>query len=235
MPLWRPVRWWESRKVGDVASTPKSIALGFMAKDFPPGVTITMLPPVEVSSTIRYHVKDAKGCHQTILLVEGSMLFHPMFESNLMKALRGVAHRVYLEHQQDAIDTNKGPLAAQDQTAFDAETMKVFKGIKALLVDPFKPSHPLIDVPALSPKEIMIMTRQGYAHRDRDDERTVDLGDEAIVVHATAKALLLDLDGEEHWIPRSVLRKGSTVGDCAIGEQGCVVLPEWFAKKEGLV
>ena len=53
-----------------------------------------------------------------------------------------------------------------------------------------------------------------------------------IVKHATEKALLVDLGDREQWIPRSVLQDGTDVEDK--GDEGVVVLPAWFAKKEGL-
>jgi hypothetical protein len=51
----------------------------------------------------------------------------------------------------------------------------------------------------------------------------------------TAKALLvwLESDGEEHWIPKSVIRDESECYSMKSGD-GDLIVEDWFAEKEGL-
>ena len=50
------------------------------------------------------------------------------------------------------------------------------------------------------------------------------------IIAATDKAVLCDIDGEEIWIPRSVIDGGDSLD---IGDNGEIEVAEWFAKKEG--
>lgn len=58
--------------------------------------------------------------------------------------------------------------------------------------------------------------------------------EECRCVRATAKALLVDIPevDEELWIPKSVVGKGSEVS--AAGDEGELVLKQWWAQQEGL-
>jgi hypothetical protein len=48
----------------------------------------------------------------------------------------------------------------------------------------------------------------------------------------TPKALLVEIEGEDFWIPKSVIDDDSEVH--SEGDIGTLVVPEWFAEKEGL-
>lgn len=52
------------------------------------------------------------------------------------------------------------------------------------------------------------------------------------VVRATAKALLVEVEGEEVWIPRSQIHDDSEVWD--EGHEGTLVIPLWLAAEKGL-
>lgn len=49
----------------------------------------------------------------------------------------------------------------------------------------------------------------------------------------TPKALLVNIDGDEFWIPKSVVDDDSEVYH--EGHRGKLVLHEWFCEKEGLI
>ena len=55
-------------------------------------------------------------------------------------------------------------------------------------------------------------------------------------IKETERALLvvLESDGEEHWIPKSVMHDDSEVFDDADNSEGDVVVKRWFAEREGL-
>ena len=80
----------------------------------------------------------------------------------------------------------------------------------------------------------MAYSRKGYRRRERDEDEVVDLGDDVELQYETPKAILVVIDGNELWIPKSLIREGSTVQNGMKGERGCLVLPKWFAVKEGL-
>jgi hypothetical protein len=52
----------------------------------------------------------------------------------------------------------------------------------------------------------------------------------AEITRATDKAVLVEIDGEQHWIPRSVCLEGDMldVGDTDI------IVADWWLEKEGL-
>ena len=50
----------------------------------------------------------------------------------------------------------------------------------------------------------------------------------------TAKAILVTIEDETHWIPKSVIHDDSEVFDSDENSRGTLVLPEWFAEKEQL-
>lgn len=57
--------------------------------------------------------------------------------------------------------------------------------------------------------------------------------DDVECVKETEKALLLVIDGDEVWCPKSVIGDDSDIqGD---GDTGRLVVQEWWAEKEGLV
>jgi hypothetical protein len=51
-------------------------------------------------------------------------------------------------------------------------------------------------------------------------------------VKETERALLCIIDGNEFWVPKSVVDDDSEV--YAVGHEGKLVVHEWFAEKEGL-
>jgi hypothetical protein len=60
------------------------------------------------------------------------------------------------------------------------------------------------------------------------------------VVKTTRKALLVrsrELAGPEMWIPKSVIHADSEIDpdECKPGDEGMLVIEEWFAKTEGLI
>jgi len=55
------------------------------------------------------------------------------------------------------------------------------------------------------------------------------------VVGATEKALRIEIEGEEHWIPQSVIHQDSEVFDDEDNSEGMLVLMDWFAERENLV
>ena len=56
------------------------------------------------------------------------------------------------------------------------------------------------------------------------------------VLATTDLALLCDIEGDEHWIPKSqILNGGDLQDDAEKGDKGELVIPEWLAVDEGLV
>lgn len=56
--------------------------------------------------------------------------------------------------------------------------------------------------------------------------------EDVLAIRETAKALLCIIDGDEVWIPKSVIDDDSEVYQD--GDEGDLVITEWFAEKEGL-
>jgi len=57
---------------------------------------------------------------------------------------------------------------------------------------------------------------------------------DALAIHATEKALLVDIQGEgEHWIPLSQIEEDSEVQQ--EGDQGILTITGWIAKQKGFV
>lgn len=54
---------------------------------------------------------------------------------------------------------------------------------------------------------------------------------DAEITRATGKAVLVTIDGDEHWIPRSVCLDGDAldVGDADL------IVADWWLEKEGLL
>lgn len=67
-----------------------------------------------------------------------------------------------------------------------------------------------------------------------DENGTVEFED-AVVLDKSKSGLALRIrfDGQEKWIPQSVIHDHSEV--YAPGHRGTLVLKEWFAIKEGLI
>jgi hypothetical protein len=56
------------------------------------------------------------------------------------------------------------------------------------------------------------------------------------VLHATEKALKVDYEGEEIWIPYSQVDDDSEIYKKEqVGETGELVISEWLAKEKGLI
>lgn len=55
------------------------------------------------------------------------------------------------------------------------------------------------------------------------------------VVRGSSKALLCEINGEQHWIPKSQIDDDSEVFDDGENAEGTLVLPEWLAVEKGLV
>lgn len=67
-----------------------------------------------------------------------------------------------------------------------------------------------------------------------DSDDPCCLSHDASSVHETDRALLVEFDGEEHWIPKSVICFDSDVKDCTpSGSQGSLFVNRWWAEKNG--
>lgn len=64
---------------------------------------------------------------------------------------------------------------------------------------------------------------------DSEDDVTLE---SVKVVAATAKAICVEVDDEEHWIPRSRVLDGTEVEER--GDVGRLVIPAWLARDRGL-
>ena len=51
------------------------------------------------------------------------------------------------------------------------------------------------------------------------------------VLKETDKAILIDLDGEPVWVPKACIGEGSEV--LVLGDEGTLLVAEWWAVKEG--
>ncbi len=59
--------------------------------------------------------------------------------------------------------------------------------------------------------------------------------EDARCLRVTEKALLVEWEGEEHWIPVSVIHDDSEVFDDDEHSEGTLIIAAWFAEKEGLI
>jgi hypothetical protein len=66
-------------------------------------------------------------------------------------------------------------------------------------------------------------------NRMEDDE---EWSEEVRVVDETPTALLVNCEGVEAWVPRSLCRAGTEVEK--IGDEGALALPHWLACEKGL-
>ena len=177
-------------------------------------------------------------CHSAVWTVAPAALAPGDTYDMCIKHIMLMAGDVALEHAKDThvIWQNlfKDKLVLKDKSPdwkgqfWKPDTAAPFLTLESPLKTPLDP-HPLAAVTPWKEEESMA----GYSRRERDEEEITDLGDECIVRHVTAKALLVDIEGEEHWIPKSVTREGTTVE--AIGDSGTLVVAQWFAKKAGLL
>lgn len=54
----------------------------------------------------------------------------------------------------------------------------------------------------------------------------------AYCLRETDKAILVDIDGDQHWVPKSVVDDDSEVWE--EGQEGELVIAGWFADKENI-
>ncbi len=57
--------------------------------------------------------------------------------------------------------------------------------------------------------------------------------DDVVCKHATEKAILVEIDGDEHWIPQSQVDEDS--GVWKNGDEGTLVISDWIAEKLGVL
>jgi len=61
---------------------------------------------------------------------------------------------------------------------------------------------------------------------------------EAEFLHETGSAVLVDVEGEEHWIPDSQIDSNSEIYvGCGMerGEMATLIIPEWLAQEKGII
>lgn len=59
---------------------------------------------------------------------------------------------------------------------------------------------------------------------------------EVEVIATTDRAILCEIEGYEHWIPRKLISEEGDISDQSTnGDIGTVVIPEWFAIKEKII
>lgn len=66
----------------------------------------------------------------------------------------------------------------------------------------------------------------------RDNDPVVKF-DDIEVINETDKAILVNIDGEEHWIPKSQIHADSEVFE--MGTSGTLIVSEWIATQKKLV
>ena len=59
--------------------------------------------------------------------------------------------------------------------------------------------------------------------------------EDAEVKYESEKALLVDIDGDEHWIPKSQVHDDSEVYSKETSGDGALIISEWIAKQKGLL
>lgn len=57
--------------------------------------------------------------------------------------------------------------------------------------------------------------------------------EDVVAKNATEKAVLCEIDGEDHWIPRSQIDDDSEVYEK--GHEGKLVVTRWIAEQKGLI
>jgi hypothetical protein len=72
---------------------------------------------------------------------------------------------------------------------------------------------------------------------DETDARTfnddVEYLEDVLCIHETAKALLVKVDDKQLWVPKSVIKGLSEIRKK--GDEGVLIVAQWFAEKENLV
>jgi hypothetical protein len=58
---------------------------------------------------------------------------------------------------------------------------------------------------------------------------------QATCIGERPKALLVDIDGEKIWIPKSQIHDNSEVFDADEHDEGTLIITEWLAKQKGLL
>ena len=56
---------------------------------------------------------------------------------------------------------------------------------------------------------------------------------DVLAIRETEKALLVNVENEEVWIPKSQIEESSEVAE--VGDCGVLEIPQWLAEKAGLV
>lgn len=67
--------------------------------------------------------------------------------------------------------------------------------------------------------------------RPRNPSDDVVYVEGALATKETAKALLVMIDGDEKWVPKSVIHDDSEVW--AEHDEGCLAVKKWFGEREG--
>lgn len=57
----------------------------------------------------------------------------------------------------------------------------------------------------------------------------------AYCIRETDKALLVQTEGEELWIPKSQIHDDSEVFDAEDNNEGLLAIPEWLAEEKGIL
>jgi len=58
---------------------------------------------------------------------------------------------------------------------------------------------------------------------------------EAVCIAETPQALMVEIDGDEYWIPKSQIHDDSEVYNNDDGSEGELVITGWLAKEKGLL
>lgn len=58
--------------------------------------------------------------------------------------------------------------------------------------------------------------------------------EDCTVLKESDKAFLIDIEGEEYWVPKSVIHDDSEVYDNDEHDSGTLVVHLWWAEKQGL-
>jgi len=58
---------------------------------------------------------------------------------------------------------------------------------------------------------------------------------DVVAKRATEKALLCEIDGEDIWVPKSVIHDDSEVYDDEDNSQGLLAVKKWWAESNGLI
>lgn len=66
----------------------------------------------------------------------------------------------------------------------------------------------------------------------RPEPDTIEIEVDVPVTKSTEKAIMINYEGETFWIPRVLIQSDSEVKD--EGDKGTLIIPQWFADKEGI-